>query len=131
MSKNSENSTNLTEQKEFTGTLSESAGCSENKTACFESKPTPPTEAQTAEEKVTCFEFKPYEGTPFATTRVEDRRLKNGYLILLAGLPASPKIFKTREEAEAYIDSKPWDLITGLVLNSIIKNNEQPFQKTK
>ena len=110
MLKNSENSTSPMEAKECTGRQSESAKSSEN--------------------NVNCQSYEAVKNTPFATVHVDDERIGKGVIILLAGMPATSKVFETREEALQYIEAKPWDLITGLVLNCIIKNNNNPF-KTK
>ena len=108
MLESSENSTNQMEQKATIGTQSESAKSSEN--------------------NVNCQSYESVENTPFATVHVDDERIGEGVIILLAGMPATSKVFETREEALQYIEAKPWDLITGLVLNCIIKNNNNPFK---
>lgn len=84
--------------------------------------------AESSVNKVNCQSYESVEDTPFATVNVDDERIGQGVIILLAGIPASSKVFKNREEALQYIEEKPWDLITGLILNCIIKNNTNPFK---
>lgn len=79
-------------------------------------------------DNVNCFECKAVEETPFYVTRIDDERAGQGYVILCMGLPASKNIFATREEAEKYIKRKPWDLISGLILGIVMKNNINPFK---
>lgn len=100
-------------------------------TAVKEQVGQPSDSSELKESSVKCSEYQVVDGTPFATVNINDERAGKGVLILLAGMPASIKTFKTREEAIEYIQSKPWDLITGLVLNTIVKNNEQPFKITR
>lgn len=41
---------------------------------------------------------------------------EKGYIITAGNMMASPKTFETQEEAEKYIESKPYDLIFTLAV---------------
>lgn len=67
-------------------------------------------------EKVKLPVFEPFQ--------VRQNGLEGKYIICCGQFRASTAEFKTKEEAQAYIDSKPWELIHVLmVMNIKIEKN--------
>lgn len=49
------------------------------------------------------------------------------FVIVTGGIQASNKEFKTRKEAQAYIDEKPWELIFALII--AVKESEKTTEQ--
>lgn len=105
---------NLTEQNQSATTMipSDSSELRESK------------QSSSNDDKIHFENFKPIKDTPFAISKVSDKRIGEGWVILSAGLPASDQVFTSEEKAIKYIQQKPWRLISGLILACIIKNEE-------
>lgn len=67
----------------------------------------------------------------FEPFQVRQNGLEGKFIICCGQFRASKHEFKTKEDAQAYIDSKPWELIHVLmVLNIKIEKNESFVNET-
>lgn len=66
---------------------------------------------ETSSTEVKDIEWNKIENSPFATVKIDKR-----YHIVMGTSMMSNKQFKTRKEAENYVETKPWEIILTAVI---------------